>query len=225
MICHLYYSRYKWFNYKYLHTIKPNVVHLEKDFFYLFIFLLDDLWKPVVCFQPPSSFIEKVWVPMMDFCACPIHCKMNRRVGKRLGSCRLTSAWSLISSTIKEFSISSALWELGISSTLYWHSFKYQIDHSTLWWMAVGLHCLMLCQECRSAMFWTRFCSFCAPRSCFLFWRISWSVMSTLIACVLYPGVRVASCSRVPELCPRQGYREWSNHWGWNWIQVKLRLW
>ena len=38
MMCHLYFSRYKLFNYKSVHIIKPNVLHLKKDFF-LFFFL------------------------------------------------------------------------------------------------------------------------------------------------------------------------------------------
>ena len=32
-----------------------------------------------------------VWVPVMQFCVCPIHCRVHWRVGRRLGSCRLTS--------------------------------------------------------------------------------------------------------------------------------------
>ena len=38
--------------------------------------------------QPPSLLIGKVWVPVMRFCACPIHCRVYWRVGRRLGSCR-----------------------------------------------------------------------------------------------------------------------------------------
>ena len=43
-------------------------------------FALDDLWNAVVCFQPPSFLIGKVWVPVMHFCACPIHCRVHWRV-------------------------------------------------------------------------------------------------------------------------------------------------
>ena len=28
-----------------------------------------------MCFQPPSFLIGKVWVPVMHFCVCRIHCK------------------------------------------------------------------------------------------------------------------------------------------------------
>ena len=44
------------------------------------------------------------------------------------------------------FSIGSALWVLEVLCCLYWHSFC-QIDHSTLWWMVVGVNWLMLFQE------------------------------------------------------------------------------
>ena len=60
-------------------------------------------------FQPPSFPIGKVWVPVMHFCVCPIHCRVHWRVDRRLGSCRLTSVQRLIGSTIWAFSISSAL--------------------------------------------------------------------------------------------------------------------
>ena len=33
-MCHLYFSRYKLFNYKYVHIVKPNVLYLNKDFFF-----------------------------------------------------------------------------------------------------------------------------------------------------------------------------------------------
>ena len=82
-------------------------------------FVLDDLWNAVVCFQPPSLLIGKVWIPVMHFCECPIHYRVHWRVGKRLGSCRLTSVQPLIGSTIWAFFISSALWVLEVLSCLY----------------------------------------------------------------------------------------------------------
>ena len=36
----------------------------------------------MVCFQPPRLLIGKVWVPVMHFSACPIHCKVHWRVGR-----------------------------------------------------------------------------------------------------------------------------------------------
>ena len=72
------------------------------------------------------------------------------RVDMRLGLCRLASAHPLIGSTIREFSIRSALWVLEVLCCLYWHS-SYQIDQSMLWWTVVGVNWLMLSwklQEC-----------------------------------------------------------------------------
>ena len=66
----------------------------------------------MVCFQTPSLLIGKVWVPMTDFCACPIDCKVNWRVGRTLGTCKLISMQPLIGSTIRAFSIGSAKWGL-----------------------------------------------------------------------------------------------------------------
>ena len=54
-------------------------------------FVLDNLLCAVVCFQRPSLLIGKVRIPVMHFCACPVHCRMHWRVGRRLGSCRLIS--------------------------------------------------------------------------------------------------------------------------------------
>ena len=67
-------------------------------------FVLDDLWNAVVCFQRPSLLIGKVWVPVMHFCSCPIHCRVHWRVGRRLRSCRLTSVQLLESAAIGEWS-------------------------------------------------------------------------------------------------------------------------
>ena len=72
-------------------------------------FVLDNLWNSVVCFQPPSLLIEKVRVPVMYFCACPIHCKVHWRAGRRLGSRRISAAFKLLGSPIRKFSISSDL--------------------------------------------------------------------------------------------------------------------
>ena len=62
-------------------------------------------YRTIYGFQPISLLNGKVWVPVMHFRACSIHCKVHWRVGKRLGLCRLISAQPLIGSTIREFSI------------------------------------------------------------------------------------------------------------------------
>ena len=73
------------------------------------LFVLDDLWNAMMCFQPHSLLIVKVWEPVMHFSACPIQCKVHWRVGRRLGSCRLISVQPLIGLIIRAFSIDSAL--------------------------------------------------------------------------------------------------------------------
>ena len=125
-------------------------------------FASDDLWNAVVCFQPPSLLIGKIWVPVTHFCACRIYCKVHWRVGRRLISFRLISAQPLTRSIIREFCISSVMWVLEALCCLYWHSF-YQIDHSTLWLTVVGVNWLTSCQECRRAVFWADYCSFYIP--------------------------------------------------------------
>ena len=115
-------------------------------------FVLDNLWNTVVCFQPPSLLIGKVWVPVMHFCACPIHCRVHWRVGRWLGSCRLTSVQPLIGSTIWASSISSALWSRADHSETVCS--VEQTDHSKLWWMVVEVNWLTLYQECHRAVFW-----------------------------------------------------------------------
>ena len=108
---------------------------------------LDDLWCAVVCFQPHSLLIGKVWIPVMHFRACGINCKVHWRVGRRQGLYGLIFAHPLIWSIIRELSKSSVLGVLYVLCDLYWHSF-YQIDHSTLWWRLVGVNCLTSCQQC-----------------------------------------------------------------------------
>ena len=46
-------------------------------------FVSENLWNTVVCFQPPSLHIGKIWVPVMHFCVCHIHCRVHWRVGRR----------------------------------------------------------------------------------------------------------------------------------------------
>ena len=121
-------------------------------------------------FQPPSLLIGKVWVPVMHY---SLHCRVLWRVHMRLGSCRLISVKPLRGSTIRAFSIRSSVWVLEVLCCLYWHSF-YLTDHITLWWIVVGVNWLTLYQECRRAVFWANYCSSCALRSFFPFWKITW---------------------------------------------------
>ena len=53
-------------------------------------FVSDDLWNSVVCFQPSSLLVGKVWEPVMHLSATPIYCEVHWSVGRRIGLCRLT---------------------------------------------------------------------------------------------------------------------------------------
>ena len=125
----------------------------------------NDVWNAVVCFQPPCLLIGKVWVPVKYFCTCPIHCKVHWRVGRRVWSCRLISVQPFIGSTIRAFYISSALWALEVLCCLYWYR-SYQTDHSTLWWMVVGVLINVISGVPQGSVL-ARYCSSCTFRSFF----------------------------------------------------------
>ena len=76
------------------------------------LFVLGDLWNTVVCFQPRSLLIGKVWVPVMYFRVCLIHCRVHWRVG------RLISVLPLIGSTIWAFSMLYWLCSVGIGGSI-----------------------------------------------------------------------------------------------------------
>ena len=89
-------------------------------------------------------------------------------------------------------------------------------NHSTLWWMVVWVNWLTLCQDCRRAVFWARYCFSCTLQSIFPFWKINWSVMlmTTLMTVMPSPGVRVTVSEslindhgRVSEWCDLWGMR------------------
>ena len=98
---------------------RPPLLPITNRFECLVSVHLGRFMECTVCFKPPSLLIEKEWTPVMHFCACPIHCKVHWSVGRRLGSCRLISVQSLIRSTIRSFSLSSALWVLEVLCCLY----------------------------------------------------------------------------------------------------------
>ena len=120
------------------------------------------------------------------------HCKLRWRVDRRVGSCRLISVHPLMRSTVIAFSTSSPMLVLEVLCCLFWHSFS-EADHSTLWWMIVGVNWLTLCQECRRAV---------VSQKLFLLNTLElFSILenkligdaddSTLMAVVPSPGVRV----------------------------------
>ena len=81
--------------------------------------------------------------------------------------------------------ISSSLWVLEILCCPYWHNF-YQTDHSTLWWMVLGVNWLTLYLECSRAVCSVHYCSSCTHRSFFNSGKslIGYADDSTLMAVV-----------------------------------------
>ena len=107
--------------------VQVHLVFCQLNFIVLFPFLIKyyhimfihivirvKLWSgwrtPLYFFLLPSLLIGKVWVPVMRFCVCHIHCRVHWRAGRTPGLCRSTSALLLVGSTIREFFIGSALW-------------------------------------------------------------------------------------------------------------------
>ena len=69
---------------------------------------------------PTTQFAYWKGLGTCDALLCVSHTLQSALgVGRRLGSCRLTSVQPLIGSTIWAFSISSALWVLEVLSSLY----------------------------------------------------------------------------------------------------------
>ena len=97
---------------------------------------------------------------------------LERLVAVRLGRFMKHRGVLLVGSTIREFSISSALWVLEVLCCQYLRS-SYLIHHSIFWWIYVAVNWSTLCQECRRAVFLASCCSFCTPRNFFPFFRIS----------------------------------------------------
>ena len=121
------------------------------------MFVLDDLLNVVVCFQPPSLLIEKVWVPVMHCCACPIHCKsLGRGQEARIVQIDFRAAFDMVNYE----GILNRLCSVGIGGSVLsiLTQFLSNRDYSTLWWMVVGVKSLTLRQVCRREVFWVRYC-------------------------------------------------------------------
>ena len=99
-----------------------------------------------------------------------------------------------IGSTIWVFSIGYALWVLDVLSCVYWHRL-YQTDHSTLWWLVIGVYRLTLYQECHRAVLC--FGPVIVPLYCSELFSIlenkliGYADDSTLMTVVPSPGIRV----------------------------------
>ena len=131
----------------------------------------------MVCFQPPSLLIGKVWVPVMYFCACPMHCRVHWSVGRRLGSCRLISVQPLIGSTIWAFSV-IRLCSVGVGGSVLSILTQF-LSNRSQHVMVDGCRSkqLNVVSGVQQAVFWAHYCTSCTLRSFFTFWKRSGSVM------------------------------------------------
>ena len=157
---------------------------------------------------PTTQFAyRKGRAPVINFCACLIHCKEHWRVGRRLGSYGLISAQPLIESTVREFCISSVLWVLEIVLSILTQFLSDQSQH-------------VMVDSCRSklanVMSGVRQGSVLGPLLFLLYTKELFSVLenklisyaddSTLIAVVPSPGLAVAESQsrdlvKVSEWC------------------------
>ena len=177
-------------------------------------FVSDNLGNTVVFFQPPSLLILKV----------PMHCRVHWRAGRRPGLCRSTSALLLIGSTIREFLY--RLSSVGIGGSVL-SALTQFLSNRSQFVLVDGCHSKLVnvVSGVPQAVFWAHCCSFCTPWNFFPFWRISLLVMLTLLWWLL--------CH--PQALELQYLSPWTvtlSEWirgvtfgGWNWMQVRQRLW
>ena len=166
----------------------------------------------MVCFKPHCLLIRKVWVPVMHHA---LQSALESGQQARIVQIDFSAAFDRVNDQgILYWLCSVGIWGSVLSILTQCLSNRSQhvmVDGCQL----VGVNWLMLFQECRRAVFWAHYCSFCTHRSFFQFWRISWSVM--LIALLWWPlcrspGVRVkVSESLVGEI---GRVSEWCDLWG-----------
>ena len=174
------------------------------SFWYLFV--LGDLCNAMVCFQPPSLLIGKVWVPVMHFCACPIHCKVHWKA--RVVQIDFSAAFD----RVNQQGILYRLCFVGIGCSVLSILTQFLSNRNrTLWWMVVGVNWLMFQES-----------SLLGPLLFLLYTSELFSILenkligyaddSTLMAEVSSPGVRVT----VAESLIRDLFRvsEWCDLWG-----------
>ena len=106
---------------------------------------------------PTKQFAYLKGLGTCDAFFCVSHTLQSAlKSGQEARIVQIDSAQPLIWSTIRAFSISSALWALEVLCCLYWHSFC-QTDNSALWWIVVGVNWLTLCQKCPREVFWAHY--------------------------------------------------------------------
>ena len=81
-------------------------------------FVLDDLWNAVVCFQPPSLLIGKVWVPVMQFCVShTLQSALESGQEARIVQIDFSAAFDIVNHQFILYKLCS--WVLEVLSCLY----------------------------------------------------------------------------------------------------------
>ena len=70
----------------------------------------------MVCFQPTSLLIEKVWVPVMHFCICHIQCKSTLESGQWARILQID--FSLVFDRVNHLGILNKLCSVGIRGSV-----------------------------------------------------------------------------------------------------------
>ena len=134
----------------------------------------------MVCFQPPSLHIGKVWVPACDALLCVPHTlqsALESRQEARIGQIDFRAAFDRVNYQGILYKLSS----VGIGGSVLSVLTQF-LSNRPQYVLADGCRSKLqtLCQECRRAVFGSRCCSFCTPRNFFPFRRLSKLVMLTI---------------------------------------------
>ena len=105
----------------------------------------------------------------------------------------------------------------------YWRFSFCEIYRRTLCRMVVAINWLAWCQHCRRAVFWTPYCSSCAARSCFPYWKTMW--MTSLYYLLCHRQVLELQLQSPWTLTSARLASSGVTFGGSNWMRVRLRLW
>ena len=177
-------------------------------------FFSDDLLKKLCESNHPGCLSEGSGT-CDPHTVCPIHYKVQRKLGNSPWLCRVTSAQPMIGSTIWEFFISIALKPVGIEVSvlcLFTETESIKIDLRMLWRTAIGgTVSIVLCR----LVFYASYCTWSTLNSVFPLGRKSWTCM--LISSIWWlarsPGVRVKGTARMRDIGK---VRESCDLWGSN---------
>ena len=118
------------------------------------LFVLDDLWNAVVCFQPLSLFIGKVWVDACDAHLCVSHTlqtAFESGQGTRIVQIDFSAAFDSVNHQGLLYRL-CAVGIRGFVLSILTHFLSNRSQNVMV--MVVGVKGLTLCKECRRAVFY-----------------------------------------------------------------------